>query len=370
MKVAIIGNHTSELIRSRGELIKAMIAKGHTVVAIGNEDVDQKKIEALGAKPVNVDVDRISASIWKNGKYIVELKKVLQQEQIDVVLGYSAKPIICGTIAAKMAKVPHIFALVVGMGYSYSVDTLRVRIIRFFTNIGYRIAGKWVQKMIFQNKEDQEELIRRKFVKAEKTAVVDGSGVNLEDFPQTENKISSNKQMKFLMIARGINVKGIKELSIAARAVKEKYPEVQFIHIGGMEQSFRGISEQEKQEYAKVITFEGKVNDVYAYLKEANVVVLPSYLREGIPRVLLEALAVGRPIITTNMRGCKETVIEGKNGFLVQPRDAKDLEEKIMQMLELPIEKLQEMSAFSHYLASKRFDVKKINPKMLQLMGL
>ncbi len=370
MKVAIVGNNTSDILNARGNLIRAFIKNGHEVIAIGNEDSDMKKIEEFGAKPINIEFDRISISILKNLKYINTLTKVLKKEKIDKVLLYTPKPIICGSIAAKRAKIKNIYSLFAGMGYHYSINTFKSRVIKFVLDIGYRMACKIDTRVIFQNKEDREELIRKRFVKQEKAFVVDGSGVDMNKFIKTENKIESMDRLKFLMISRGLNVKGIKELSTAAKEVHKKYPNVKFTHIGKIEDTYRDITLKEKQEYSREIEFCGKVDNVYDYIKECNVVVLPSYLREGIPRVLLEGLAVGRPIITTNTRGCKETVINKKNGYLVNVKDSKDLVEKIILMIESLPEKIKQMSELSYSIAKERFDVNIINENMIKIMEL
>lgn len=292
MKIAIIGNNTSDILNARGNLIKEIIKNGHKVIAIGNEDSNIKKLEKIGAKAINIEFDRISVSILKNIKYISTLTKVLKKEKIDKVLLYTPKPIICGSIAAKRAKIENIYSLFAGMGYHYSINTFRAKIIRFFLNIGYKTACKIDTKVIFQNKEDREELIRKKFITSEKAFVVDGSGVDMNKFIKTENKIEEMDRLRFLMISRGLNVKGIKEYYIVAKEVHKKYPNVKFTHIGKIEDTYRDITLKEMQKYSKDIEFIGKVDNVFDYIKNSNVVVLPSYLREGIPRVLLEGLAV------------------------------------------------------------------------------
>lgn len=370
MRVAIISNNTSDIIKSRGELIKAIMQKGHEVIAIGNEDVDIKKIEQLGVKFREIKIDRTSVNLFINIKYIIELSNILQEEKVDVILGYTLKPIIFGAIAGRKAKVKRIYALLTGMGYMYSINSLRTRLIRFFCNIGFKISGKMCTKFIFQNKEDRDEFVKRKFIEVEKSAIIDGSGVNMDIFKKTENKIEDMNKLKFLMISRGLNVKGIKELALAAEKVHEKYPNVKFTHIGKLDDTYRGISSKEIKKYSKHIKFEGKVNNVYEYIADSNVIVLPSYLREGIPRVLLEALAVGRPIITTSTRGCKETVIENENGYLVEAKNVEDLIEKILLMVESTPKKLCEMSEVSYNLGKERFDVKIINRNMLKIMEL
>ena len=370
MKVAILSNSTSDIVKARGDLIKSIIELGHEVIAIGNENINIKKIQRLGAKPINIKNNSISISFIKNIRYIIELIKVLKNEKVDILLGYSVKPIVLGSIAGKIAKVKEIYALVVGMGYNYSINTFRTIIVRFFCNIGYKIAFKIDKKVIFQNKEDKEELINKKFVKPEKAVLIDGSGVNLKKYIKTENKIENMDKLKFLMISRGLKIKGIRELAKAAEIIHKEYPNCKFIHIGEIEKSYRGLSKKEIKEYSQNIEFKGKVDNVYEYLKEANVVVLPTYLREGIPRGLLEALAVGRPIITTNLRGCRETVIDGVNGYLVKERDEQDLKDKIELMINSTPEIIREMSEKSYEIAKDRFDVRIINKKMLEYMNL
>lgn len=370
MKVAIISNNTSDIVNKRGLLIKSIINNGHEVVAIGNEDINEKKIKELGAKVINVSFNNISTNLFKIIDYTSKIKKILLEEKIDVVLAYTPKPIICGSIAAKQAGVPYIYTLFAGLGYHYSINTIRTIFIRFFCNIGYRIACKIDTSVIFQNKEDRDELIKKRFVSEEKAYVVDGSGVDLNIFKKAENRICNTNKMKFLMISRGLNVKGIRELSIAAENIHKNYPNIEFVHIGKIDNNYREITKEEKKLYSKNINFLGKKDNVYDYIKKTNVVILPSYLREGIPRVLLEALAVGRPIITTNTRGCKETVIDGKNGFLVNPKDPIDLEKKIYKIIGLSIKEIIEMSENSYQLAKERFDIHIINKKMIEIMKL
>ena len=163
MKVAIISNNTSDIIRTRGELIKAIIEKGHEVVAIGNEDVDEEKFKKLGIKAKNIRFDGISTNILQNVKYIIKLTKVLKEEHVDVILAYTPKPIICGAIAGKFAKVKKSYSLFAGFGYHYSINTIKTVFARLFCDIGYRIACKLNKKIIVQNIEDKQEIIKRRF---------------------------------------------------------------------------------------------------------------------------------------------------------------------------------------------------------------
>ena len=368
MKVAIISHKTSNLINARGDLIKKMIRNGHQVIAICNEEDDKDGVKELGAVCINVKFDRLSKNVFSNLKYLMDLAKVLKKEKVDVVLSYTIKPIIFGTIAAKIAKVNNIYILIAGMGYIYSEQKLKIRLIRKFCDLGYKIAFKFSKKVIFQNKEDKEEMISKKFITRDKTEIVDGSGVDLFKFKKEENKIK--EEFVFLMISRILKVKGIEEYCKAAKIVKNAYPKTRFLHIGEMENSTRGIKESELKKYKKIVEFKGRKDNVYEYIKKANVVVLPSYLREGIPRVLLEALAVGRPIITTDERGCRETVIENENGYLVKSKNVEELADKMIEMIKKDSEELKLMSNNSYKLAVKRFDINIINKEMLKIMEL
>ena len=154
MKIAIISHKTSNLINSRRQLIKKLVENGYEVVAIGNEDINIDKIKNICAKFRNVNFDRTSINFWKNYKYYKKIKKVLKEENVDIVLSYTIKPIIFGSIAAKANKIKNIYSLITGMGYNYSINTAKTRFIRIFSDIGYRVALKFNKKVIFQNKED------------------------------------------------------------------------------------------------------------------------------------------------------------------------------------------------------------------------
>lgn len=367
MKIAIISHKTSNLLNSRGQLIADLVKKGHTVIAIGNEDINKEKIQKLGAIYRNVTFDRTTTSILKNYKYFKKLKAVLAEENADTVLTYTIKPIIFGSIAAKMNKIENIYALIAGMGYNYSINTPKIKAIRFFCNIGYKLAFKFNKKVIFQNKEDMKELIDKKYIKKEQAELVDGSGVNMNIFKKKENVIG--KQFIFLMISRMLNVKGVIEYCQAAEYIKSKYPNTRFIHLGEFDNTYRGVKKEFISKYKdKVVEFKGRVKNVAEYIEKSNVVVLPSYLREGIPRTLQEALAVGRPIITTNVRGCRETVLEGENGYLVEPRNVEDLIKAMEKILNKSENEIRKMSEKSYEIALNRFELSKINKKMIKIM--
>lgn len=368
MKIAIISHKTSNLINSRGKLIEKLIENGYEVVAIGNEDIDVKRIEKLGVKFRAATFDRTSINFLENYKYYRKIREILKEEDVDIALSYTIKPIIFGSIAAKVNKVENIYSLITGMGYNYSTNTITTRFVRIFSNIGYKVALRTNKKVIFQNKEDMQELINKRYVKSNQAELVDGSGVDINVFKRKDNKVK--EKFIFLMVSRILNVKGVIEYCKAAEYIKKIYPNARFIHCGENDNSYRGIKEKFLKYYKEnnIVEFKGRVKNVADYLEKSNVVVLPSYLREGIPRTLLEALAVGRPIITTDVRGCRETVDNGENGYLVKPRNVEELIKAMEKMIKMPQEEIEKMSEKSYKKAIDRFDVNIINKKIIEII--
>lgn len=367
MKILIIAPKTSSLINFRGDLIKSISNKNNEIIAIGPEIGFEDTLEKLGAKFIHINLDKTSTSILNNFKYLDNLTKIIKKEEPDKIFAYTIKPVIFGSIAGKRAKIKEIYSMITGLGYVYAVDSFKTKILRIICGIGYKIAFKYNTKVIFQNKEDKQEFIKRKYLKEEKCEVVDGSGVNLERFKRNELP----KENVFLMVSRILKLKGVKEYFEAAKIVKEKYPNAEFLYVGAEDKTQAALKLEELQEYIdnNIVNYCGETSDVPSYIAKCSVFVLPSYYREGIPRTLLEALAMGRPIITTNTIGCKETIIDGKNGFFVPIKDPEALAEKMIYMIENR-EKLQEMSNESYEYCKKRFDVDIINKKMLEIMNI
>ena len=367
MKILIIAPKTSSLLNFRGDLIKAISNKDNEVIAIGPESGFEKELENVGAKFFQINLKKNSTSILDNIQYLKDLVKIMKKEQPDKIFAYTIKPIIFGSIAGKRAKVKEIYSMVTGLGYVYAVNTLKTKILRIICGIGYKLAFKYSTKVIFQNKDDKSEFIKRRYLKEEKCEVVDGSGVNLERFKRNDLP----KENVFLMVSRILKLKGVKEYFEAAKIVKEKYPKTEFLYVGAEDKTQAALKLEEVQEYMdnKIVNYCGETSDVPFYIQKCSAFVLPSYYREGIPRTLLEALAMGRPIITTETVGCKETVVDGVNGFFVPIKDSKALAEKMIYMIENR-DKLQSMSDKSFEYCKERFDVNIINKRMLEIMKI
>mgnify|MGYP002310907701 CR=1 FL=1 len=361
MKFILVSPKNRTAYNFRGDLIKEIIANGYEVIVTGPNRDNVEKIEALGARFAEIPMNKNGVNPVKDLAYQRALKTLFDKEKPDAVLGYTSKPVIYGSIAAKRAGVKKITAMITGLGYAFTQKTLKARIIRLIMIMLYKPALKCAHTVVFQNPDDRDEVIRLKLVKPEKCRVVNGSGVNMERF----KPLPYPETMTFFMLARVMYAKGIREYLRAAEIVKEKYPDVQFMLLGACEGIQDSISRKDLQKYIDdgTITYFGETDDVAPYYGKCSVFVLPSY-REGTGRVILEAMATKRPIIATDVAGCRETVRNGVTGFLVPAKDSEALAEKMIWFIEHP-EKIPEMGEASLAYCEEKYDVRKVNANML-----
>lgn len=367
MKFFLISPKNRTVYNFRGDLVKEIIHKGYEVVVTGPDKTDIDKIEALGARFIEIPMNKTGTSILSDLKYCRALTGLLKTEKPDVTLGYTAKPVIYGSIAAKKAKVPNINCMITGGGYTFTAASLKARILGLIVRTLYRVGLKKADHVIFQNPDDKEEFCKRGLVSKEKCSVVNGSGVNLERFEAT----AYPEKPVFFMLSRLLKSKGVQEYLEAAKKVKCKYPQTKFYLLGKYETNMQDAI---LQEYVEQFISEGVVErfdetaDVRPYYSMCSVYVLPSY-REGMPRTVLEAMAMGRPIITTDTQGCRETVVDGENGFLVPIRNSNAVAEKMIWFIEHS-EKISEMGRQSYQYAKEKFDVRRVNDDMMRFMQI
>ncbi|MFN3388534.1 MAG: glycosyltransferase family 4 protein [Allosphingosinicella sp.] len=365
----VLGSYAPSLIHFRGSLIAELVRRGYKVVAMAPEigaDV-RGQLAALGAEAAEVPLTRDSLSPAAMAGSLRALTRAFREIRPDAVIAYTVKPVTLGAIAARKAGVPTFVALVTGLGFAFveGRETKR-RISRIAATWLYRAAFRLSRIAIFQNPDDRDFFRARRILpRGAKTALVNGSGVDIDAFapaPLTE-------EPTFLMIARLLGDKGVREYGRAAARLKAKYPHAQFRLVGWLDPSPDSIGQAALDEMvAGGVDFLGKLDDVRPAIAAANVYVLPSY-REGTPRSVLEAMAMGRPVVTTDAPGCRQTVEHGRNGLLVPPRDDRALEAAMEHFIRTP-GAIAAMGAESRALAEERFDVRKVNAALLEAAGL
>lgn len=364
----VIGALPSSLYNFRGHLIQCLKNRGFRVegLASGASNDEVKAVEQLGAGYIDYPVSRSGLNPIEDLKTFKALRAIFKSQQPDVILAYTIKPIIWGAFAARFVPNCRFYALVTGLGFAFQKGNWKKYLLMKLVVFLYKTALKNTAKVIFQNPDNRQVFIDLGIVSEHKTAVVNGSGVDVSHFgvkalPSTP---------KFLLIARLLGDKGIREYAKAAAVVKQQYPEAEFHLVGPEDPSPDGIQISEVNQWHEsgVIHYHGATSDVRPFIKTCNIFVLPSY-HEGMPRTVLEAMAMGRPVLTTNVPGCKETVVNGENGWLVEKANVEQLAERMIWFIEHP-EQWKVMGDKGHQMANEKFDVHKVNAEILKIMGL
>lgn len=366
MKFILISPKNRTSYNFRGDLIKKIIASGYEVIVTGPNRDNVENIELLGARFVEIPMNKNGVNPFKDLQYQKALTLLFEAEKPDVVLGYTSKPVIYGSIAAKKAKVPHRVAMVTGVGYAFTSNTKKAKIIRLIMSFLYKKAFRCANTVIFQNPDDLKLFTELKLVKMDKCQVVNGSGVNTEIFPLAPYP----EQTTFFMLSRVMYSKGIREYLEACEIVKQKHPEVRFMLLGACEGIQDSISPEVLKSYVDrgIIEHFGETDTVADYYKQCSVYVLPSY-REGTPRTVLEAMSMGRAVITTDAPGCRGTVIDGVTGFLVPVKNGKAVAEKMLEFINKP-ELISSMGNESAKYCREKFDVEKVNSYMCKYLKI
>ena len=364
MKYVVVSPKNRTVYNFRGDLIRKMVSCGHDVIVTGPDRTDVEKIKALGVRFVEFTNNKNAINPIADLKYLMWLVRLFWQERPDVVFGYTSKPVIYGSIAAKIAKIPHIAAMVTGVGYAFTAKTAKAKVIKQIMSVLYKIAFWCADIVIFQNGDDKAQFVSDRLVKDNKCELVNGSGVNMEQFAPAPYP----EQITFFMLSRVMNSKGIREYLKACEIVKEKHPQVRCMLLGACEGIQDSLSKEDLAPYIEQGIFEyfGETDRVADYYELCSVYVLPSY-REGTPRTVLEAMAMGRAVITTDAPGCRETVMDGENGYLVPVQDADALAEKMCRFVEHP-ELVKIMGRKSLAYCQEKFDVKKVNEDMCKYL--
>ena len=375
MKIVMIGTIASSILGFRKPLIEELIIKGHKVYAfaIDYSNPQRRLLKSLGVIPVDYVLCRSGLNILTDLKTMLQLKAKLKVINPDIVLSYFVKPVIYGTMAARLANIPIRIAMLEGLGYVHTASQngygFKKRILQIVQGVLFTISFKFATRVVFLNPDDPIDLSKMALFSKSKVEVVGGIGLELLDYPYS--KPNMNNPIRFIFIARLLAEKGIYQLIEAIKLVQEKYPSTELVVLGSLdENSPTGLTKKDLDDFIKqeIIIYPGQVANVNEWLSNSHVFVLPSH-REGVPRSTQEAMATGLPIITTDVPGCRETVVDGKNGFLVPAFDVDILSEKMIWFIQNP-ERIESMGFASRCIAEEKFDVHKVNAKMLKIMGI
>jgi len=368
-KIIVIGSFAESLINFRGPLLKKMAENGHEVMACAPDALPdiQEKLKTLDVAYRNIPIDRTGLNPVRDIYTIYRLISLFRKVRPDMVLGYTIKPVIYGSLAGRMAGVPNIFSMITGLGYAFSDGGLKEQLVGAVVRFLYKLSIDANRRVFFQNPDDRSIFIKQNLLRGfEQAALINGSGVDVDFFQPAPfpGKVS------FLLIARLVKDKGILEYVKAARIIKAKHPQARFRLVGWIDEGPQGISSADFGYWVKegIIEYLGRLDDVRPAIADASVYVLPSY-HEGTPRTVLEAMSMGRPVITADAPGCRETVIDGKNGFLVPVRNAEALAERMEYFIKNP-EMIVSMGEESRRIAIEKYDVHKVNKVIMDVMGL
>ena len=362
MRIALVINMSWNIYNFRMGLVKAFLREGHEVVAIAPEDAYSVKLREAGCHFESLPMENKGTNPLQDLLLINRFYHVYRRVQPDVILQFTIKPNIYGTLAARLLGIPTINN-VSGLGTVFIVQNIISRIALGL----YRLAFRFPAKVFFQNPDDQQLFVRRKLVNRRITDVLPGSGVDTVRFAPGSGFVR-NRPFVFLMIGRVLYEKGVVEYVEAVRLLQAQYPDVCFQLLGALDEAGNiGVKRPVLEQWVAegLLHYLGTTDNVAAVLAGADCVVLPSY-REGTPRTLLEAAAMGKPLITTDVPGCRETVVDGRNGYLCEVRNAPDLADKMQQMLHLDDAALQAMGRASRQLAVEKFDENIVIDKYLQ----
>ena len=369
MKIILCGSEAYSVKMFRGDLIKDLVAKGHEVIIMANNATEKHILEfsSLGANYINSPISRSSLNPFKDIKVFLKFIKVFIFEKPDCVLSYTIKPVIWSGIALKFFPKVRFIGMITGLGYAFSGQGHSRRTVNIIVKFLYKLSLANACAVIFQNLDNKNFFIKLGLVDSKKAFLVNGSGVNLEHFPYRPYQGNEN-HISFLMIARLLKDKGILEFLSAANKLKGEYNNIDFILLCHEDKSENAVPMSKIKNFDKegIISYHGFVSDVREFLVNSSVFVLPSY-HEGMPRSVLEAMAIGRPIITTDVPGCRETVVNGLNGWLVPKGDSEALAERMRWFINMP-SKINNMGSISREIAVKKFDVKKVNKDILEIV--
>ena len=361
MKVLILANNDLGLYNFRKEIIEKLIELKYDVYISLPNGTRVNDLEKLGCNFIETDIDRRGTNPIKDFKLFIKYKKIIKKLKPNVILSYTIKPNIYGGIASRMSNIPYIVNIT-GLGTALENDGIVQKILIHL----YRIALKKVKCCFVQNEDNLKFLKENRITDDKKYKLIPGSGVNLEKFKVSEYP-KENDKIVFLFISRIMKEKGIDQYLETAKYITEKYKNTEFHILGFCEEEYKDTL-RELQEKG-IIIYHGRQDNIIPYLQKCSCLIHPSYYPEGMSNVLLEASASGRPVITTNRSGCKETVENGITGYLVEIQNTEQIIKNVEKLLNIPYEERKNMGLNARKKMENEFDRNIVVNAYLRVIG-
>jgi glycosyltransferase involved in cell wall biosynthesis len=352
--IAIAINSSWNIYNFRSGLVRALVAAGYEVLAIAPADAHSERLSELGCRFVPIRMSARGTSPLEDAKLFLDYRRILKRHRPAAFLGYTIKPNVYGSLAAHSLGIP-VINNIAGLGVTFLKHGLFQKLVRAM----YRTALRRSRTVFFQNPDDRSLFVKAGLVRPRQTELLPGSGIDLQRFAPAEQRRESGDSFAFLVVSRLLRSKGIAHYVSAAEALRKDFPRAEFRIAGIMEKGHReAVTEEEIQRWSAegLIHYLGALDDVRPALAAADAVVLPTFYPEGTPRALLEAAAMGKPLIATDVPGCREVVEDGVNGFLCRPRDVESLAAAMSRMLRMSDGKRAAMGAASRAKAEREFD--------------
>lgn len=368
MKIAVLSSFTTSLFWFRIDMMKSFQNAGYEVLAVGDAPESEwaKHFETLRIRYRQIPVQRNGTNPLHDLKTLQALHKLLKEERPDKIFAYQAKTVIYGGIAANMLGILEFYPMIAGVGSVFLGGGLKKKLVRSILVAEYKLGLRNAPSIFFQNCDDLAVFTSHKIVSDCKAVMLNGSGVNTDKFIPS----ALPEDISFLCISRLIRDKGVYEYLEAAREIHKRRPEVRCVLVGPFDTNPTAIQPSDLQPYIEdgSVEYVGEQNDVYPYLRDCTAFVLPSY-HEGTPKTVLEAMASGRPTITTDAPGCREAVEDGINGYLVPVKDVRAIVDAMERIIADP-QKTAQMATRARQIAEEKFDVNKVNLRIRQAMKI
>lgn len=356
MRIALLANTGWYIYNFRKTLIQRLVSEGYEVLVFAPNDSYAVECVSLGARHVSIGMSRTGVNVLYEFVSVIHIRRALKRNNVGLVLSYTPKGNIYTALATSGTSIKQ-FANISGLGRVFSGTSAHI----YFVSVLYKLLFRRVERVFFQNRDDEVFFLKNKFVRRDRVACVPGSGVNLQRFQiKTQRELVDGQRMRFLMVSRMIVEKGVLDYVEAVRKVRQKYPDVRCYLLGEIEGGGGGIDKGviDRWEREGILQYLGMIDDVKKVLCNVDCVVLPSYYREGVPRSLLEAASMSLPIITTDSVGCRDAVDDGVTGILVPPRSPSQLEKAMCRLITMPASKRLEMGKMGRKKMEKEFDEK------------